>query len=220
MRRLARYASSATEVARSAGHPWPTRSLTSPGKSKPRDMEMTCAWLSSAHWRPRKIISESPAPSSPSTLPISARVTPGATPIRVPSTSRPKTVPAQCVPCPFLSPFPDPEKSAWVSSTPVNAGCDASMPVSRTATTTPAPVRDDLSAPTADTPHAVLVACGVVWSSGSSTGWTSIVGMTGAMARTAGSRPSDRTSDLSSRSTSTRSPTEPRSDASRDSPPP
>ncbi len=96
----------------------------------------------------------------------------------------------------------------------MKAGCDASMPVSRTATTTPAPVRGDVSAPTADTPQAVAVASVDGWSSGSPTGWMSVVGMTGAMARTAGSRLSDRTSDLSSRSTSTRSPTEPRSGAS------
>jgi hypothetical protein len=93
------------------------------------------------------------------------------------------------------------------------------MPVSRRATTTPAPVRDDRSAPTAVTPHAVPVAS-VVPSSGSPTGWMSVVGMTGAMARTAGSRLSDRTSDLSNRSTSTRSPTEPRSGVSIDAAPP
>ncbi len=62
------------------------------------DIEITDAPSWTAHWIPRKIMFESPLPSSPRTLPISARETPGATPMRVPSTSRPKIVPAQCVP--------------------------------------------------------------------------------------------------------------------------
>jgi hypothetical protein len=69
-----------------------------PGKLKPSDMEITWAPFWAAHWIPRKIMSESPWPLSSSTLPISALVTPRATPIRRPFTSRPKIVPAQCVP--------------------------------------------------------------------------------------------------------------------------
>ena len=45
-----------------------------------------------------KIISELPPPSFPSTFPINALFTPRAMPMRVPLTSRPKMVPAQCVP--------------------------------------------------------------------------------------------------------------------------
>ncbi len=41
-------------------------------------------------------------PLAPSTFPIKARLTPRATPIRVPFTSRPKTVPAQWVPSAFI----------------------------------------------------------------------------------------------------------------------
>ena len=54
-------------------------------------------------------MSESPLPWSSSTLPISAFVTPRATPIRRPFTSRPKMVPAQCVPCPGGEHRPTPE---------------------------------------------------------------------------------------------------------------
>ena len=38
--------------------------------------------------------------------------------MRLPSTSRPKTVPAQCVPCPCRSPSPEPVKSFSTMSTP------------------------------------------------------------------------------------------------------
>ena len=115
---------------------------------------MTFAPFWTAHWIARKIMSESPDPSEPSTLPISAFDTPRATPMRCPSTSRPKTVPAQCVPWPFPSPSPSPVKSCCTSSTPAKAGCVASMPVSSTATTAPAPVNVETSAPTAAMPHA------------------------------------------------------------------
>src|SRR5829696_7851415 len=200
IRRFARYASSAREVARSAGTPASTWSLTNLGKSSSIEIDTTRAPFWTAHCSPCSIASELPRPLSPSTLPIRARPTPRATPIRVPSTSRPRTVPAQWVPWPTRSPLPEPVKSCSTSVTPVKAGWAASMPVSRTATTTSAPVRLELSAPTAPMPQAVVAAA----SAPSSTGRTSLVGMTGASARTPGSRARARTSSLASSSTSTR----------------
>ena len=44
--------------------------------------------------------------------------------------------------------------------TPANAGCAASMPVSSTATTMPAPVKGEVSAPTALTPQVAVAADG------------------------------------------------------------
>ena len=88
---------------------------------------------------PRKIISDEPPPSSPRTFPISAFLTPRAIPMRLPSTSRPKMVPAQCEPCPCRSPLPEPLKSFSTIVTPAKAGCFLSIPVSNTATTTPSP---------------------------------------------------------------------------------
>ncbi len=205
-RRLARYASSASDVANLGCRPRSTRRCTMPGKSNPSDMEITCAPWRSAHSIPRSSPSVSPLPSSASTLPITARVTPGATPILVPSTARPKIVPAQWVPCPCLSPTPEPLKSSWMRVTPVNAGWLPSMPVSRTATITSAPVRVETSAPTALTPQvaAAAAASAVARSSApSSNGWMSMVGMTGATARTSGSREMSRSSCLASSSTST-----------------
>src|SRR5687767_4232127 len=57
------------------------------------------------------------------------------------------------------------------------------MPVSSTATTTPLPVNEEVSAPTALTPHAVLVAAGAA-TPGTSTGAISTMGITGATATT------------------------------------
>ena len=55
------------------------------------------------------------------------------------------------------------------------------MPVSSTATLTPSPDNDDVSAPTAGMPHAVLVDVG--WAArGRLTGAMSFMGMTGATA--------------------------------------
>ena len=121
---------------------------------------------------------------------MSAFSTPRAMPILVPSTSRPKIVPAQCVPWPWRSPLPEPEKSCCTSSTPWKAACAASMPVSRTAATTPAPVKEDRSARTASTPQAVVAAAPACTSNGR----ISRVGMTGAMPLTSGSRARLRTS--------------------------
>ena len=87
------------------------------------------------------------------TLPASSLLTPRATPIRVPSTSRPRMVPAQCVPCPFVSSAPVSVKSMLRTFTPVNAGCVSSTPVSSTATVTPAPVSVVDVAPIASRPH-------------------------------------------------------------------
>ena len=89
---------------------------------------------------------------------MSAFFTPRATPIRVPLTSRPKTVPAQCVPWPCVSPLPSPVKSFSTIVTPSNAGCDFAIPVSSTATMTSVPSNADTSAFTAVTPHAVPAA--------------------------------------------------------------
>jgi hypothetical protein len=67
------------------------------------------------------------------------------------------------------------------------------MPVSSTATTTPAPVRVLVSAPTAVTPQVTLPAA--AWSAASAAnGSISCVGITGAMARTSWSRLRSRTS--------------------------
>jgi hypothetical protein len=143
-------------------------------------MEITSALSSSAHCRPRKIISDVPPPSSSSTLPTRAAVTPGATPIRTPSTSRPKIVPEQWVPCPFGSPFP----------------LRRVVPVSSTATVAPSPENGKASAPTAATPQAS--AAGAVEGKGR----ISSVGMIGAMEATSGSRASSRTSRGSRSSTS------------------
>jgi hypothetical protein len=71
---------------------------------------------------------------------------------------------------------------------PSNAGCDASMPVSSTATLTPSPENGDLSAPTASIPHAVLVEAGLVDAGlaapGRFTGAMSFMGIAGATAST------------------------------------
>jgi hypothetical protein len=168
------------------------------------DIETTDAPSATAHWMPRKIMSEVPLPSSPSTFPINARETPGATPIRVPSTSRPKTVPAQWVPWPCRSPSPVPEKSCCTRSTPANAGCWSSIPVSSTATVTPAPVNGERSAPTARTPQVGpgTAVAGSIPRSAAGTGRTRRVGMTGATARTPGSRATSRSCERSSVATS------------------
>ena len=118
---------------------------TKPGKSMPSDIEMTFAPLVD---RPldraddlvarRRRSRRAPCRSAPS----SRR---GATPIRVPSTSRPKIVPAQCVPWPCASSSPSPVKFFSHELTPANAGCVASMPVSSTATTMPSPVNGEVS---------------------------------------------------------------------------
>ena len=76
----------------------------------PSDIEMTLAPWSTAHWMALTISSLAP-PLAPRTLPMKALVTPGATPMRVFCTSRPKMVPAQCVPWPCSSPLPSPVKS-------------------------------------------------------------------------------------------------------------
>ncbi len=120
----------------------------------PSDIEMTLAPSSTAQLMARTIASL-PPPSPPSTLPISAFFTPRATPMRVPSTSRPKIVPAQCVPCPCVSPLPSPVKSCSTSVTPAKAGWFLAMPVSRTATITSLPSKLDASAFTAVMPQAV-----------------------------------------------------------------
>src|SRR6516162_1831770 len=88
-----------------------------------------------------------------------------------------------------------PEKSRLIMVKPVKAGCAASIPVSSTATTTPLPVNGDLSAPTAVTPQAMPgVSAGIP---SSVSGAMSFIGMTGAMASTAGSRATAWTSVLS-----------------------
>ena len=71
---------------------------TLPGKSKPSDIEITWAPSWTAHWMPAKIMSELPLPLSLSTFPISTLDTLRAMPMRFPSTSLPKIVPAQWVP--------------------------------------------------------------------------------------------------------------------------
>ena len=65
----------------------------------PSDIEITFAPPLIAHSMPSKSHWDSPPPLSLSTFPISARPTPLATPIRsLEAGSRPKIVPAQCVP--------------------------------------------------------------------------------------------------------------------------
>ena len=103
--------------------------------------------------------------------------------MRLPSTSRPKIVPAQCVPCPLRSPSPLPLKSRATSSTPANAGCAASMPVSSTATVTPSPVNGLRSAPTAPMPQVPSVAA-----ASTASGSISRTGMVSATPMTCGSR--------------------------------
>ena len=82
---------------------------------------------------------------------------PGATPIRIPLTARPKIVPAQWVPWLLVS------LKSWGSpavkfrpmiSTPENAGWSLSIPVSSTATVTPLPLNGEVVAPTALIPQA------------------------------------------------------------------
>ena len=68
----------------------------------PSDMEITWAPFSTAQLMASAIWSLDPPPV-PRTFPINAFLTPGATPMRVPLTSRPKMVPAQCVPWPCWS---------------------------------------------------------------------------------------------------------------------
>ena len=71
---------------------------------------MTLAPRSAAHCSPRNAISDDPAPAPLSTFPINTLFTPLAIPIRLLSTSRPKIVPQQCVPCPLSSSPPPPVK--------------------------------------------------------------------------------------------------------------
>jgi hypothetical protein len=80
--------------------------------------------------------------------------------------------------------LPLPLKSRSTSVTPWKAGWLPSIPVSSTATTTPLPSKPERSAPMAVTPHAVFI----ISVGGTSSGWTSLVGITGAMAVTSGSR--------------------------------
>ena len=134
---------------------------------------------------PRKIISDEPPPSPPRTFPISAFRTPRAIPIRLPSTSRPKMVPAQCDPCPCRSPLPEPLKSFSTIVTPAKAGWFLSMPVSNTATTTPSPVTGEVVALTASMPHASPAAATAAVMSN---GLINLIGIGMATAATLGSR--------------------------------
>ena len=67
--------------------------------------------------------------------------------------------------------------------TPANAGCEASIPVSSTATTIPSPSNADVSAPTAWTPHAIWSAAAATMFD-TSRGAMSFMGIDGATART------------------------------------
>ena len=166
----------------------------------PSDIEMTWAPWSTAHWMALTISSLAP-PFAPRTLPMKALVTPGATPMRVFCTSRPKIVPAQCVPWPCWSPLPSPVKSRSTMVTPANAACAASMPVSRTATAMPAPVKGEVSALTALTPQVAVAAAGVaVTSRASPIGAIRRIGIDGATARTPLLRSTSRASRGSSSS--------------------
>jgi len=123
------------------------------------------------------------------TFPISALPTPGATPIRQPAVVRPKMVPAQCVPCPSRSSPGSSVKFLASICRPAKAvvRCAGSIPVSSTATATPAPVKADAAAPTAWTPQ-LTAGAAVVTEVGVPKGRMSCIGMGGAAAMTLGSR--------------------------------
>jgi hypothetical protein len=56
------YASNATDVAKSTGHPAAARRATIPGKSKPNDIEMTWAFLGDSPEQPLEEHLRRPSP--------------------------------------------------------------------------------------------------------------------------------------------------------------
>jgi hypothetical protein len=121
---------------------WLTGSLPSVGQP-PRLMLTTRARWLAAHSMPAITPDSLPKPKSSRTLPLS-RSAPNATPLRWPAALAPvpATVEATWVPCPSRSVVvSDSEKLAAATTWPARSGWVASMPVSRTATRTPSPVR-------------------------------------------------------------------------------
>ena len=121
---------------------WLSGSLPSLG-SPPRLRLATLVWRAAAHSMPAITPDSKPNPVSSRTLALS-RAASNATPLRCPSAAAPAPamVAATRVPWPRWSPGSGvSEKLAWPARSPARSGCVASMPLSRTATVTPAPVR-------------------------------------------------------------------------------